>query len=124
MDEVRFDPASVVFEGRILVAGGYSDGIDSDTVEKYDHVANTWTYLPCMKLGISRHRLVAMSNKLYVFGGREETCEVFYSSNNSFSLLKAPPPFVSMGGYNVKGAVSIGNKILIFRKKYYKIRCL
>ena len=68
MDEVRFDPASVVFEGRILVAGGYSDGIDSDTVEKYDHVANTWMYLPSMKLGISRHRLVAMSNKLYVFG--------------------------------------------------------
>ena len=44
MNEARSCLASTVFEGRIVVSGGFVDDNEFlNTVETYDHVANTWS---------------------------------------------------------------------------------
>ena len=60
--------ACSVFEGRVVVSGGYSN--DSiNTVEAYDHVGNTWESMPNMIYKRGAHKSVAVKNKLFIFGG-------------------------------------------------------
>ena len=120
-NEARLDATSTVYEGRIVVSGGFDDVNNVlNTVEVYDHVDNTWSYMSNMIYGRCLHSLVAVRNKLYVFGGLTETSEVFDSYSNKFSLLK---PLENMGNYNIEGAISIGCKILIFREKSTNVAC-
>ena len=117
MNRARQIPASTVFEGRVVVSGGLvNNNDDSNTVEVYDHVANIWSYMPNMIYSRSHHSLVAVRNKLYVFGGFSKTCEVFDSSSNKFSILKTPSSLPDMGVYMLRGAVSVGKNILIFMR--------
>ena len=117
INEARNYAASTAFEGKIVVSGGYINANDrSNTVEAYDHVANTWSYMPNMIYGRYNHRLVAVRNKLYVFGGRTEQFEVFDSLTNKCSLLKTPSSLQNRDTFRIGGAISIGNKILIFRE--------
>ena len=85
---------------------------DSNTAEAYDHVANTWSNMPNMIYGRYDHSLVAVRNKLFVFGSGTETSEVFDSCANKFVLLKPPS---SIGFENTTRTLSVGNKILIFK---------
>ena len=49
MNEARQLPACTTFEGRVVVSGGYVNvNNDLNTVEAYDHVANTWSSMPNM----------------------------------------------------------------------------
>ena len=115
MNEARHVPACTTFEGRVVVSGGYVNANDhSNTVEAYDHVANTWSSMPNMINSRHCHSLVAVRNKLFVFGGwRTETCEVLDSSVNRFVLLK--PPSSLRGFEDISGAISVGSRILIFK---------
>ena len=119
--------ASTVFKGKIVVSGGLDvTWKDLNTVEAYDHVDNSWSYMPNIIHRRSLHRLVAIRNKLYVFGRSLETCEVFDSSINTFSLLKSPSPLLNMDTrLNINltrpAVISIGNKILIFRNNTLKL---
>ena len=115
MNEPRQQPASTIFQGRVVVSGGYVNDNDPDalnTVEAYDHVANTWLYMPNMVYGRYFHRLVAVRNKLFVFGGRTES-EVFDSTVNNFVLLK--PTSSLLGLEDISGAFAVGSRIFIFK---------
>ena len=91
LNEPRWDAACTVYGGRVVVSGGDSnDHHDLFTVEAYDHVANTWSYMPNMNKGRRSHKSVAIRNKLFVIGGFVANCEVFDSYCNSFVIMKPP----------------------------------
>ena len=50
MNEPRCNFSSAVFEGKIVVSGGFNNET-LNTVESYDHVAKSWTNMPNMVLG-------------------------------------------------------------------------
>ena len=94
MNQVRFNGACTVYEGKVVAAGGsYTNAYKS--VEAYDYYENKWTHLP----GRFQHVLVSMSNKMFVIGEYEKyTCSDFTNVMNDFQ------------------AVNIGNCIIIFSK--------
>ena len=66
MNDVKSDAACTVFEGRVVVSGGYQDvrqGHRLNTVEVYDHVTDTWSYIPHMREERVGHSLVAYIKK-------------------------------------------------------------
>ena len=118
MEVTRKLPACAVFEGRVVVSGGYlddDDPTDFHSVEAYDHVSDSWSRLPGMIHGRSCHQIVPVRNKLYVFGGGVENSEVFDSLSKKFSILKHPSSLQGMSNYKVHGAVSIGSRIIVFK---------
>ena len=120
MNGSRLLSACSVFGGKIVVSGGTPM---EDTVEMYDHVADTWSFLPNMLQGRELHASVAVRNKLYVFGGQTATCEVFDADCNKFVFIKPPPtlisPFTTPISYGLPHdcfaeAFSIGSTIFVF----------
>ena len=69
-----------------------------------------------MKYGKYYHSLVAIKNKLFVFGEWTEVFEMYNSITKSFAILKPPTPFLNTGSLMVTTAVPIGRKILIFKR--------
>ena len=70
--EIRYGSACTVFEGKIVVFGGYDiygdlKGVRS--VESYDHHENKWTFLPEMIYASYFHEVFSMGNKMLVIGG-------------------------------------------------------
>ena len=116
MNECRYAAACTVFKGRVVVSGG--EGIDDTTnaVEFYDHVADKWSYMPNMVKRRAYHGLVAVKNKLFAIGGRENTCEVYDSCSKRFSLLNLPKKNFKFNFENTDGAISMGNKIVVFNR--------
>ena len=116
MKQARMMHACTVFEGKVVASGGGPNRYDRtvfSTVEKYDHAANTWSNMPKMVCGRKSHSIVAVKNKLFVFGGLSNTAEVFDSSSNKFSTIKSSA--LPIGDYDVQDTVAIGRKIIIFR---------
>ena len=116
MKQARMMHACTVFEGKVVAPGGGQNRDDHtvfSTVEKYDHAANTWSNMPKMVRGRKSHSIVAVKNKLFVFGGSPNTAEVFDSSSNQFSTIKSSA--LRIGDYDVQDTVKIGRKIIIFR---------
>ena len=112
LNETRNEAACAVFEGRVVVSGGEREE-KLRTVEAYDHVADSWLYMPNMNKGRSHHKSVAIKNKLFVVGSDTPMCEVFDSNCNKFVLLKSPETwdkFFDLPNY----ATSIGSKLVIF----------
>ena len=126
LNESRFDAASAVFEGKVVVCGG-CDHIRLNTVEAYDHVAGTWTYMSNMIKRRKNHRAVAIKNKLFVVGGCSrdggKTCEVFDSTCNMFLLLK--PNLASVGFYfsYLSEVIALGSKLVVFSNYNKNILC-
>ena len=86
MNKRRKAASCTVFEGKIVVSGGFS----LNTVESYDFYANKWTYLPSMIEYRSFHASVSMGNKLFVIGGwSESSCEVFDSFTRKFTYIQS-----------------------------------
>ena len=121
MHQSRYDVACTVFDGNVLVSGGYIDERDhfasTNTVEVYDHVADTWSYMPNMVERRLNHKLVAIKCKLYVVGDPRIRYEVFDKLTNKFVFMKSSPLL-----FNTKAAaVSIGNKIAVFGRRSYTV---
>ena len=116
MNDVRESSACSVFEGKIVVSGGYYNGNGLNTVEAYDHVENTWKNMPSMIAARSCHKSVAVKNKLFVITKNfRNNCEVFDSTTKKFTLLKQPTP---LSDYNFNGrteVITIGSKIFLFQ---------
>ena len=114
MNKARCYASCVVFEGRIVVSGGYNDNDRTlNTVEAYDHIDNSWTNMPNMIKRRERHKLVSIKNKLFVLGGYTwQTIEVFDSSSKKFALLQYPS--ISSQTYFIADVTSIGNKVVMF----------
>ena len=117
MNAIRVGAACTVFEGNVVVSGGF-DGfggfVGGQTVETYDHVADTWSYMPSMVEGRKSHDLVAIKNKLFAIGGRENTCEVYDSCSKKFYLLKSPQKKFKFNFDNAAFAFSMADKIIVF----------
>ena len=115
MNNARTLLACSVFEGRIVVSGGYHN--DSlNTVEAYDHVGDTWENMPNMTNGRFRHKSVAVKNKLFVIGGLStNNFEVFDSNSNKFTFLKHPSRAYEFELYDPFKVITVGSKIFIFQ---------
>ena len=113
----RFAAACTVFEGRIVVCGGYNTcGLKS--VESYDHHVNKWTNLPNMIESRNGHAAVSVGNKMYVICGQfDVTCEVFDSVSRKFNYIRQIVR--SETHSTIMSAVSIGYKIIAFPFQNY-----
>ena len=119
LKERRFDAACAVFEGRIVVSGGWYYDNDIKTVEAYDHVADAWVFMPDMNEDRCHHKSVAIRNKLFVIGGghwsRGLTCEVFDSTCNKFAYLKQ---FPDLERFKLpQWAFAFGSEIVLYYEK-------
>ena len=118
MSENRWCAACTVFDGKILVSGGKSFNGVSKTVESYDHIADSWSYMPNMVYERRQHKIVSIRNKFFAVGGfSTDSCEVFDLACNKFVLLQQPPACYREFLNNVEGAISIGGKIVVFRDR-------
>ena len=108
--------ACSVFEGRVVVSGGLNNGI-LNTVEAYDHVGDVWENMPNMIAGRCEHKTVAVKNKLFVIGGIvTNSCEVYDSNTNKFTLLKQPS---LASGFDLRfpfEVIAFGNNFFVFRQ--------
>ena len=119
MNEIKCYAACTVLAGRIVVSGGCNNPEGSlSTVEAYDHVADSWSFMPNMIQARFEHKSVAVKNKLFVVGGWETTtCEVFDLTCNKFVLLKPPPTTFFDDERNFDDAaevVSTGSSLAVF----------
>ena len=109
LNEARERAACAVFEGRIVVTGGY----DLKSVEQYDYYENKWKYLPNMIEERSDHAAVSMGNKLFVIGSHETSnCEIFDSRSRKFASIKSFVKLPEIDDYYFK-AVCVGYYIFV-----------
>ena len=115
MNQARKSAACTNYKGKIVVSGGeVLNGIrysEINTVEVFDHIANTWTYMPSMVERRSVHSLVPIKSKLFVIGN--STCEIYDEVTKVFTLIQVP--FIYTGIYKNVTAISLGNKIALLR---------
>ena len=123
MQRVRRDASCTSFEGRIVVCGGatgiaYINRVIWNIVEVYDHIADSWTYMPNMIERRWQHRTVAIKNKLFVIGGSLATeCEIYDSTCNKFVVLSSPPVFFRKRFQYPYDVISIGSELIVFGQK-------
>ena len=118
MNSYRQLPGRTVYEGKIVVTGGYHNG-ELKSVESFDQHENKWSCLPDMIDERYKHGSVSMGNKMFVIGGWGNlTCEVFDSSSRKFTCIKQLLVVKNLS-YYPSSVVSIGYKVLFF----YSISC-
>ena len=102
LNSASFESASTVFKENNVVSGGFIQNTyrSTNTVEVYDHLDDTWSYVPNMVDSRHNHRLVTIKSKLFV---------------KNFGLLKKPSYDFSL----VNGAISIENNILVFQVSWF-----
>ena len=124
MNQIRINADSVVFEGRVVVSGGtaelegFGPSKGTNTIEAYDHVTGTWSYMPSMVHSRYDHQLFAVGNRLFATGGNTLTCEVYDSVCKRFTALKLPPDFVRLE-FNTSCSFLMGRKIFVFHTAGY-----
>ena len=91
MSEERVSAACAVFQGRVVVSGGFDlDSYPASRhVQAYDHFSRSWAPMPDMMEARRDHAMVAAGNKLFVVGGMRRSCEVF--DGGRFVALKERP---------------------------------
>ena len=122
MNQSKLASACAVFQGKVVVSGGFQGEHFNyfNTVESYDHAADSWSHMPKMVYGRSYHNLIAVSNKLYAVGDITGTFEAYDSLCGKFSTLKRPS--VQLMNHNfVTKAVPIGSRILFFNYETEKV---
>ncbi|XP_077294123.1 kelch-like protein 7 isoform X2 [Arctopsyche grandis] len=67
MIQERSEHSSVVFKGKLFVAGGFIDQLDSrtDSIEHYDPIANLWTAFTKLPKPVAGTSLCSFQNKLH-----------------------------------------------------------
>ena len=114
MNGARYDTACASFEGKIVVTGGCDHDNDFNTVEVYDHVTDSWSYMPSMIERRRCHKMVGRKNKFFAFLGFHNTnCEVYDSTCNKFVLLNLPSTYTEIY-HGIAEVVSVGNKLVVF----------
>ena len=114
----RDNASCAVFEGRIVITGGYN-AIDGtlNTVEAYDHIDDSWEKMPSMNVRRCCHNSVVIKNKLFVVGDlSSQTNEVFDSCSKKFALLQHPS--INLRPHLTADVTSIGNKLIMFSNYY------
>jgi hypothetical protein len=96
-----YPSATLLPNGKVLVAGGYDGSGYSDTAELFDPVSSTFTATPPMNFGRDAHSATLLSNgKVLIAGGVSEvstsnTAELFDPALGTFSSLL--PNTMNMG---------------------------
>ena len=81
----KLNAACAVFEGNVVVAGGWDKGFNKlGSVAIYDVIADKWWSMPNMVSGKSGHSSVVLQNKLYVIGAVDVACEVYNKTSKKF----------------------------------------
>ena len=116
MIESRWLLSGCVFEGRIVVSGGkVTLHHFSNTVEVYDTVDDSWSYMPNLLEGRTHHKMIGMKNKLFVIGGlMVPNCEVYDSTCKMFVALKPPPDSCKTPFHLPTSVATLGNKLVVF----------
>jgi non-specific serine/threonine protein kinase len=93
LPQARSEVAGAVFQGRIAVAGGFlQDGTSSPRVDLYDPVADRWTRLPDLPLGVNHAMAAGGGGRLYVLGGyADREPQRFVVAWNGRRWLRLPP---------------------------------
>lgn len=112
----RFDAASCVLNGKLYIAGGFSNTTFTGLVDVwcYDPVPNSWTQLPVIPSARGGGGLAAVGNVLWFFGGRNvnsTTINVYYLDTRAASptwvTAGSMPTAKSNGGYGTMPANSL-----------------
>ena len=115
MNEARHCSASVVFESNIVICGGI--GVNHNelrSVEYLDVFANKWTQMPDMINGKFDHKIVSVTNKLFVFDYYDTTrYEIFDSRSNKFVTFREPSLFLQPPTRFID-VFSVGSKLVFF----------
>ena len=97
MNEGKEKLACSVFDGKIVISGGYSDEYwdGYESVEAYNHHEDKWIFLPDMQFGRHGHSAVSMGNKMFIIGGFGQVyitlpCEVYDKVSKKFSCIEPP----------------------------------
>ena len=125
INEEKDQLACTVFDGQIVISGGYySENVYFsfeylESVEAYDHHKDKWTFLADMKFGRYGHSAVSMGNKMFIIGGFGQVfitlpCEVYDKVSKKFSCIE--PPGIST--YVVNQPYCVGNKIVLITDWY------
>ena len=78
-----------MFEGKLVISGGWNDNEGLKSVEIYDRYENKWTHLPDMLEGGDNYSSTSMGNKMFVTAGPIDiTWEVFDSIARKFTLIR------------------------------------
>ena len=118
VNEARSNAACAVFEGRIVVSGGWNNNWNVlSSVESYDVLPNKWSTMQQMNSGKHDHSLVVVKNKLFVISKRENDCEVYDNICKKFITIKSPQFDFS----SRISAYSIENKIYALQDKCSKV---
>ena len=147
--ELREGSACTVFEGKIVVSGGFRKEIIPNrvypggmvnlcllqrliylnTIEAYDYHENKWSCLPSMLSPRVNHTAVSISNKMIMIGGNSENSEIFDSITRKFTYIKTFPKWVGKSKIylphrfnNPYQVVDIANKIYFFCIKNMKVK--
>ena len=106
MKNHRRDAGCTVFEGKIVVSGGF---YNLKSVEAYDYYENKWNHFPDMIQGKDSHGSVSLGNKFFVIG---YTSEVFDSLSRVFTEIKK----INNKSYTLRRTVLVGidYKIIVF----------
>ena len=107
MNDIRRLASSTVFRGKVVVTGGWVKRHFSfctiKSVEAYCFYENKWTKLPDMLKARSGHGSVSLGNKMFVISRNlSNSCEMFYSISNKFTLLKTKPYVNNIDCYLLK----------------------
>ena len=122
-DDRKF-PSCTVFQGRVVVSGGFNVAGNRNTVEAYDHVADTWSDMPDMIHERCNHSSVGVTNKLFILGSNRYSCEVYDSTCNKFVLLVKSLPTLQERHLEISNkACLIGKKITIFNDDSSTVLC-
>ncbi len=73
MQSPRYGAESIVINNELYVVGGYSDGIYSNTVIKYNPVNKSWDTVAQMPVGLAHPAIASYNDCLYIFGGYSES---------------------------------------------------
>ena len=116
----RFCPASTLFEGNIVVSGGWNRNWEAlNSVESYDVSKDRWFPMAAMNRPKIGHKQVVVYNKLFVIGVEKDNCEVFDNISRSFVALKTE----NMNLASITGAISIGNILYVFQNETNTVFC-
>ena len=120
LNQPRQFAACTAFRNKIYVFGGKNyinpsnNNIRLRTVEVFDPDLNNWSYTANMVQVRAHHKVIAVKEKIFVFGGSNKfNCEVFDVSNSFFTLLRSPPIKERKRKlyFNV---VSVANRVIIY----------
>ena len=116
----RFCAASILFEGKIVVSGGWDQNYEPlNSVESYDVSEDRWLPMAAMIKPKLEHKQAVVHNKLFVIGLGKDNCEVFDNISRNFVALKNE----NVNLRNVNGAISIGNMLYVFQNRTKIVFC-